>query len=131
MERLALSVFRALSVIAIILAVTGILAVLAYAVQCRMSEFGVRLALGATPASLSRLVLGRGLALAIGGVVIGIGGALALVRFVQSLLYETPAADPLVLGGVAGLLLTAAAVACWIPALRAAKADVLQLLRSE
>ena len=65
------------------------------------------------------------------GMVIGAGGALALTRFMQSLLYETTPYDPRVYGGVALILLGATILACWLPARRAAKADVAQLLRTE
>ncbi|HTL68359.1 MAG TPA: FtsX-like permease family protein, partial [Lacunisphaera sp.] len=113
------------------LAVVGVFAVMAYAVDRRMNEFGVRMALGAMPGDLVKLVMGRGVGLMLLGLVIGLGGAMALTRFLQSLLFETSALDPWVLGGVATVLLAAAVLACLWPARRAAKVDVSQLLRSE
>lgn len=130
-ERFALTVLRVLAGIALCLTVVGLFSVLAYAVDRRMNEFGVRLALGATPRDLIRLVLRRGIALAAAGMVSGLAGALGLARFLQSLLYETAPHDPWVLGGVSLVLLAAAALACVLPARRATKVDVAKLLRSE
>ena len=96
-----------------------------------MNEFGVRLALGAQPVDLYRLVMQRGLTTAAIGISVGIAGALVLTRFMQSLLFETAPFDPLVYAAVALLLLAAAAVACWLPARRAARIDVAKLLRTE
>lgn len=130
-ENKASSVLKVLAAIALLLAVVGVFAVMAYSVDRRMNEFGVRMALGATPRDLVRLVMGRGVALMVIGLVLGLGGAMALTRFMRSLLFETSALDPWVLGGVAAVLLAAAVLACFWPARRAAKVDVSQLLRSE
>ena len=130
-ERLANSVLQVLAGIALLLAVVGIFSVLAYSVDQRMPEFGVRLALGATPGDLVGRVLRRGLALAGLGVVAGLAGTLALARLLQSLLFQITAQDPWVLAGVAILLLLAAATACLLPARRASRADVTRLLRAE
>jgi putative ABC transport system permease protein len=130
-EHFALSIFKVLSGIAIVLTVVGLFSVLAYTVDQRMTEFGVRLALGASARDLLILVMGRGLVLAGLGIAIGIAGAMALTRFLRSLLYETPPYDPVVLGGVAGLLLLAAIAASVVPAVRATRADVARLLRAE
>ena len=96
-----------------------------------MNEFGVRLAMGAQPADLYRLVMKRGLMAAAIGIVLGIVGALALTRFMQSLLFETTPYDPMVFAAVAMLLLAATAAACWLPARRAGQVDVTKLLRAE
>jgi putative ABC transport system permease protein len=130
-ERFALSVLKVLSAIALFLTVVGIFSVVAYTVDTRMNEFGVRLAMGAQPADLYRLVMKRGLLAAAIGIILGIAGALALTRFMQSLLFETTAYDPTVFAAVALLLLTAAAAACWLPARRAGQVDVTNLLRAE
>ncbi|MBI2496521.1 MAG: ABC transporter permease [Opitutae bacterium] len=130
-ENKANAVFRILAAIALLLAVIGVFTVLAYSVDRRMNEFGVRMALGAMPGDLVRLVMARGVALMLIGLVLGLGGALALTRFLQNLLFETSALDPRVLSSVAGLLLVAAVLACLLPARRAAKVDVSKLLRSE
>ena len=131
MEQLTLSVLKVLSGIALVLAAVGLFSILAYIVDRRMSEFGVRLALGATPRDLARLVLKRGMMLAVVGVAAGSAGAIGMTRFLQSLLYETAPFDPLVFVAVAAALLAAAAAACWLPARRAARADVTRLLRAE
>ena len=89
------------------------------------------MALGARPADLHRLVMKHGLTTAAVGVAVGIAGALALTRFMQSLLFETAPYDPLVYAAVALVLLVAAAAACWLPALRAARVDIARLLRTE
>jgi putative ABC transport system permease protein len=120
-----------LGAIAILLTVVGLFSVLAYTVDRRMPEFGIRMALGATPANLIGLVMRRGMALTALGIALGIGGAMALTRFLRSLLFETPPYDPIVLGAVAGLLLLSALGACALPALRASKPDVGVLLKGD
>jgi putative ABC transport system permease protein len=130
-ERYAFTILKGLSATALALAVVGLFSVIAYTVDSRMNEFGVRLALGAQPADLYRLVMKRGLMAGAIGVLLGIAGALALTRFMQSLLFETAPYDPLVYTAVALLLLAAAALACLLPARRAARIDVARLLRAE
>jgi putative ABC transport system permease protein len=130
-ERFALSVLKVLSVIALFLTVVGLFSVLAYTVDRRMNEFGVRLALGAQPEDLHRLVMKRGLMAATSGVLLGIVGALVLTQFMQSLLFDTVPYDPLVYAAVFLLLIVAALAACWLPARRAAQVDITQLLRAE
>jgi putative ABC transport system permease protein len=130
-ERYAFTILKGLSVTALALAVVGLFSVIAYTVDSRMNEFGVRLALGAQPVDLYRLVMKRGLTTAAIGVDVGIAGALVLTRFMQSLLFETAPFDPLVYAAVALLLLAAAAAACWLPARRAARINVAKLLRTE
>lgn len=130
-EQLADSVLKVLAGIALVLTVVGLFSVLACTVDQRMSEFGIRLALGATHRDLLQLVLTRGLWLTCIGLVLGLAGALAVTRFLRSLLFETSAHDPWVLVTVAAVLLFTAMLACAGPALRAARADVSRLLRSE
>jgi putative ABC transport system permease protein len=130
-ERFALTVLKVLSVIALFLTVVGFFSVLAYTVDRRMNEFGVRLALGAQPKDLHRLVMKRGLMAATSGVLFGIVGALALTQFMQSLLFDTVPYDPLVYAAVALILLLAAVAACWLPARRAGRVDITRLLRAE
>ena len=130
-ERFAFTILKGLSATALALAVVGLFSVIAYTVDSRMNEFGVRLALGAQPANLYRLVMKRGVMAAAVGVAVGIAGALALTRFMQSLLFETTPYDPLVYVVVALLLLASAALACLLPARRAARVDVARLLRTE
>jgi putative ABC transport system permease protein len=130
-ERYAFRILKVLTIVAFALAVAGLFAVIVHTVESRMKEFGVRLALGAQPANLHRLVMKRGLATAACGVAVGVAGALGLTRFMQSLLFETTPYDPLVYGAVAIILLAAAAAACWLPARRAARVDITRLLRAE
>ncbi len=131
LERMTFAILELLSVIALALAIVGLFSVLAYSVNCRMGEFGLRLALGATPADLAQLVMRRGIVLAAIGIAAGVAGALGLTRFLRSLLYETTPNQPTVYLGVAMVLLVASAVACWLPARRAARTDVARLLRAE
>ena len=130
-ERMAGSVLKVLSAIAALLTLVGMFSVLAYTVDRRMGEFGVRLAFGATRGHLVTLVVRRSLILAIVGLGLGLGGALALTRFLQSLIYQTSPEDPLTLLAVGATLLLTAVLAGAIPAYRATKADVASLLRSE
>jgi ABC-type antimicrobial peptide transport system permease subunit len=130
-ERFALSVLEVLSVIALFLTIVGLFSVLAYTVDRKMNEFGVRLALGATARDLMMLIIGRGVLFTGIGIAVGICGAVALSHFLQSLLYETPPYDPMVLGGVAVLLISASIAASVVPALRATRAEISRLLRAE
>ncbi|MFZ0922719.1 MAG: ABC transporter permease, partial [Candidatus Acidiferrales bacterium] len=111
-----LAVFAAL---AMILACIGIYGVMAYATAQRRNEIGIRMALGAQRGDILRLVLGRGVRLALLGVAIGVAGGLALTRFLQNLLFNISASDPLTFAGVAILLTLVALAACYIPARRA------------
>ena len=130
-ERGTLAVLQVMSVLALLLATMGLFAVMAYAVAQRRREFGVRIALGAAPDALLRLVLRRGLALAAIGIAIGLGASWGATRFLASVLYETSPYDPATYAGVAIMLLVAGAVACWLPARRAAKVDPIAALRAE
>lgn len=130
-ENMANSVLKVLALLALLLTVVGVFSVLAYTVDRRMGEFGVRLAFGATPRDLVALVLRRGMALTVIGVALGVGGAMALQRTLQTLLFGVEGYDGWVLGGVAVLLVATAVAACVWPARRAARVDVTQLMRSE
>jgi putative ABC transport system permease protein len=129
-ERFMLAVLQVLSGLALLLAGFGLFASMAYNVTQRRSEFGVRLALGATEPDLQRLVLGRGLALAAAGVVSGLGAAWMLTRFLEAVLYQTSRHDALTYGAVGLLMLAVAVPACWVPARRAARVDAAGLLRA-
>ena len=131
LERSAVDLLKAVSALAVALAAVGLFAVMAYAVAQQQREFGVRMALGATPANLQWFVLGRGLRLALLGIGLGLGAAWGLTRFLQSLLFETSPHDPLIYGSVAIGLLGVALLACWLPARRAAKVDPMVALRAE
>ncbi|MFP2913116.1 FtsX-like permease family protein, partial [Pyxidicoccus sp. 3LFB2] len=113
------------------LAAVGIYGVLAYTVSQRQREMGVRLALGAQPSDVLRLVLKSGMALAGAGVALGVAGALGLSRVMGSILYGIAPHDPLTFGAVMALLLGVALVACLVPARRAMRVDPAVTLRSE
>jgi putative ABC transport system permease protein len=120
-----------LASVALALGMIGIYGVLAYLVTLRRHEFGVRLALGAQPRSLLRLVLRQGLGLAAIGIAIGLAGAAVLTRVLETLLFGVSTRDPATFLGVAMLLFAAALIACYAPARRAAQADPMAALRSE
>ena len=121
-------VFAAL---ATILAGVGLYGVLAYAVSQRVREIGVRVALGAEPGDVIRMVVRQGSGLAVTGLVIGLGIALAAGRVVSSLLFEIQPTDPWALGGAGALRLVIALAATIIPAWRAAGVAPAEALRSD
>jgi predicted permease len=115
---------------ALVLAAIGIYGVMAYAVQQRTREIGVRLALGAEPGRVQRMVVLQGMRLAIAGVVFGVIAAYVLSRYMSTLLFGVQARDPLVFIGVPLLLAAIALIAVWVPARRASVIDPLGALRS-
>jgi len=115
--------------LALILAAVGLYGVVSYGVSRRVRELGVRIALGAEPASLVRLVLGHGLGLAAAGVLFGLGTSFLVGQAFRGLLFDVPPSDPLTLGGAALLLVATAGLAAWIPARRAARVEPAASLR--
>jgi ABC-type antimicrobial peptide transport system permease subunit len=129
--RFALFLVALFAGLALTLAAIGIYGVISYAVSQRAHEFGLRMALGAQPGDVRRLVLRQGVKLALAGVAIGLVGALALGRVLCSLLFEVSAADPVTFASVSALAMAVAALACYLPARRATLADPANSLRSE
>ena len=119
------------SALALVLAAVGIYGVIAYGVSQRTREFAVRLALGATPRDLRRLVLRNGLLMVGTGLVLGVAGALGLSRLLANALYGVSADDPLTYSSVVGLLLVTSLIACGIPAWRASTTHTAGALRPE
>ncbi len=116
--------------VGLMLGAVGIYGILAFLVQQRRSEIGVRIALGARPVDVAASFVRRGLTLTAVGVTIGLAGAWLLSRFVESVLYGVGPTDPLTFIGVAAMLLLAAALASWVPARRAARIDPVTTLRA-
>ncbi|MFI5233958.1 MAG: ABC transporter permease, partial [Gemmatimonadales bacterium] len=129
--RLLTVLLGAFGVLGLTLGALGVYGVLAYLVNERRREIGVRIALGAPASSVLRMFIGRGLALTAAGLVIGLGGALMLTRLMNGVLYGVKATDPLTFAAVGSILLGVAALASWLPARRAARVDPVEALRSD
>jgi predicted permease len=130
-RRFALYVLGLFASVALLLAVSGIYGVIGHAVTQRTREIGIRMALGAAPRDVFRLILGEGGKLAVTGVAIGIVASYLLTQFLRTLLFGITPTDPLTFAAVALLLLLTALLACYFPARRASRVDPVIALRSE
>jgi putative ABC transport system permease protein len=130
-QRMSMLVFVIFAVVALTLASVGLYGVVAHGVTERMHEIGVRIALGAEQRHVVAMIIRQGLSMALVGTAIGVGGAVVLSRWIQSLLFGVTATDPATLGAVVAMLLAVAAVACSVPALRATRVDPTTALRAE
>ncbi|MGB6875164.1 MAG: ABC transporter permease [Candidatus Acidiferrales bacterium] len=130
-QRFSMILMSIFAVLALILAAVGTYGVMSYSIAQRTHEIGIRMALGARPGDVLRMVVGQGMALAALGLAIGVAGALEATQLIASQLYGVKPADPVVLAVVVALLGLVALLACYIPARRAARVDPLVALRYE
>jgi putative ABC transport system permease protein len=130
-RRLALVLLATFAALALLLASLGVYSVMAHLVAFRTSEIGIRMALGASPGAVMRMVLGHGRRLTLIGIAIGIAGGLAISRLMQQVLFEVDPADPLIYFAVSAILLLVAEMASFLPARRATRIDPVIALRME
>jgi len=128
-ERFSAILMGALSLLGLLLAAVGLYGVMSYAVNQRAGEFGLRMALGARPSDVFKLVMRQGVTLVSIGIVGGIAGALTLTQFLSSMLYEVNARDPVTLTIITTVLAIAALAACLVPARRATRVDPMITMR--
>jgi putative ABC transport system permease protein len=119
------------SIVALVLASVGIYGVLSYTVAESTREIGIRVALGARPADVVRLIVGQGLVLGLIGIALGVAAAVGLTQFLKSLLFGVAATDPLTFAAISVLLISVVTVACYVPARRASRVDPMVALRHE
>src|SRR5262249_20062205 len=117
--------------LALIIAAVGIAGVLAFSVSMRTNEIGVRMSLGATPATVQRMILGEGGVLLALGLVLGVVGALLAARAIRGLLFRVAPHDPATFAAVALVMAVIGVGACWIPALRASRVDPVVTMRAQ
>src|SRR4029078_7692473 len=130
-RKLAAELLEAFAILALVLATRGVYSVMAHLVAFRTSEIGLRMALGASPSGVMRMVLGHGRRLPLVGIVLGIGGALAVSRLMQEALFEVDPGDPYIYLALSATLLVVAEAASWFPARRATRIDPVIALRTE
>jgi putative ABC transport system permease protein len=130
-QTLGASMLTGFGILALLLATIGLYGVLAFTVSQGTQEFAIRMAVGATPAQVLKMVFKQGLLLTMAGVLIGMGLASGLARLLSSQLLAVTATDPLSYAGAAALCVCVSVIACIVPARRATKVDPLAALRTE
>jgi putative ABC transport system permease protein len=130
-RRLNAALVSSFSVLAVIIAAVGIAGVLAFSVSARTTEIGIRMSLGADAGKVQRMVLGEGGTLLMIGLAMGLTGAFFAARVIQGLLFGVEPHDPFTFAGVAVMMAVIGVVACWIPALRAARIDPAVTMRAQ
>jgi ABC-type antimicrobial peptide transport system permease subunit len=129
--RLSMRLIGAFAVVALITAALGVFGVLSFVVAQRTREMGIRMALGAAPRDVRRLVIGYGGRLAAAGLALGLAGSFALTRLIATMLFGVAPTDPLTFSAVSVILLGIGVLASWLPARRATRIDPIVALRSE
>jgi len=130
-RRFNLFLLAVFAIVALSLGWVGVYGVMSYLVTQRTQEIGVRMALGAQRSEVLRLVVGQGMLVALAGIAIGTAASVALTRWMASLLYDVTATDPWTFATVCAGLAMAALIACWVPAMRAARVNPVIALRYE
>ena len=130
-ERLTLTIFSILAGIALVLAVVGIYSVMSYSVTQRTHEIGIRMAIGAQPRDVFKMILGQGMILALIGIGVGLVAAYLLTRLMTAMLFNVTPTDPATFAVIAVILATVALLACYLPGRRATKVEPVVSLRYE
>jgi ABC-type antimicrobial peptide transport system permease subunit len=130
-RRFNLGLISTFALLALALSAVGLYGVISYGVNQRTTEIGIRMAVGAEPKDVLKLILREGLVMAVIGTLLGVGGALALTRFLSSVLFGVSATDPIIYLSAAALLLVVAIAACFWPARKASAVQPLEALRYE
>jgi ABC-type antimicrobial peptide transport system permease subunit len=130
-HRFLMALVSLFAALALLLALAGVYGVQSYSVAQQTPEIGVRVAIGADKRQILKRVMAQAMGPAMLGIVLGLGGALALSRLIAGLLFQVEASDPVTYGGVASILAVAALVSAWLPALRATRVDPVIAFRAE